>query len=758
VPLAIGVDTGGTYTDAVLFDRVRGVLAGAKALTTRDNLAIGIGEAVARVLPAVTGTAAESISFLSVSTTLATNALAEHTGSQICVVLLGYPDHVLDRPTAEQAFGEDPVVHLAGGHTVEGDEQEPLDLEGLRRTAREYGDRVKAFAVSGYFSVRNPEHEYRAREVLHDMTGLPVSCGHELSSRLHAGRRALTTAWNARLIPLLTDLVAAVRQVMAAQDLTCPLMVVKGDGSLVSAERAREHPVQTILSGPAASVVGAQYLHGLEEACVVDIGGTTTDIAFVRNGRPVVSEDGAHVGGLRTMVPAVHMHTFALGGDSAIELTAAGGVAFGPGRIVPVSLAAHQQPETIGEIEADLAAARDAADPQADEPSKVRMPGTPVVAPGSGQFVRVRERGGAMTDDAAAGGGGMNEAGMDAAGMDMRTLSASQESIIEAARKGYVSCRALIAGSASAYRAERDLHRLLRRGFLTRCGLTPSDAAHVLGRQDSWDREAAVLAVLGFYHRARDRGVVLVPEGPAADAAAADAAAADAGGDAAGSGGDLARATAERLVALFVAASARALLEAAITEMTGGPVDRKTNLATVLLDDAVNPPEVGNSPVNPLDSSPPEVPAIHKLVNTTVQLGCPIIAVGAPAACYYTDVARTLHTTAVIPRHAEVANAIGAVVGEVRTEVTVRVVPVKGGDFLRVHLPTGTEDYESLEEAEAVAVRAAEEEVHRQALAAGAEEFQVTLDHHRTTSEVEHGEMLIELAIHAVAIGRPRLG
>ncbi|TVR70718.1 MAG: hydantoinase/oxoprolinase family protein [Spirochaetaceae bacterium] len=725
--LAIGVDTGGTYTDAVLFDRVRGVLAGAKALTTRDNLAAGIGEAIARVLPL----AEESISFLSVSTTLATNALAEHTGSQVCVVLLGYPDHALDHRTAEQAFGEDPVVRLAGGHTVEGDEQEPLDLEGLRRTAREYGDRVKAFAVSGYFSVRNPEHEYRAREVLQDITGLPVSCGHELSSRLHAGRRALTTAWNARLIPLLTDLVAAVREVMAAHELTCPLMMVKGDGSLVSAERAREHPVQTILSGPAASVVGAQYLHGLEEACVVDIGGTTTDIAFVRHGRPVVSEDGAHVGGLRTMVPAVHMHTFALGGDSAITLDDAGRVAFGPGRVVPVSLAVHQQPEAREEVEADLEAARNRADSRPGTLSPVRMPGTPAVAPGSGQFVRVRQRGGAW--------------------IDIRSLSASQEHIIEAARGGYVSCRTLIARSPSAYRADRDLHRLVRRGLLTRCGLTPSDAAHVLGRQDSWDREAAVRAVLGFYHRARDRGVVLVPDGIAAgaDAAAADAAESD---------GDLARATAERLVALFVAASARALLEAAITETTGSAVDRETNLATTLLEDAVNPPEVRGSTVEPPGPSLPEVSAVHKLVQTTVQLGCPIIAVGAPAACYYTDVARTLHTTAVIPRHAEVANAIGAVVGEVRTEVTVRIVPIRGGDLLRAHLPGGTKDYESLEEAEAVAVEAAEREVHRQALAAGAEEFQVTLDHHRTTSEVEHGEMLIELTIRAVAIGRPRLG
>lgn len=700
--LAIGVDTGGTYTDAVLFDPVRGVLAGAKALTTPENLAVGIGEAIDRVLPAV----GQPLSFLSVSTTLATNALAAHAGAPVCVILLGYPDHALDHHTAEQAFGEDPVVRLGGGHTVEGDEQIPLDVDGLRRTAGEYGNRVDAFAVSGYFSVRNPEHEIRARDILRELTGLPVSCGHELSTRLHAGRRALTTAWNARLIPLITDLVAAVESVMAARDVRCPLMVVKGDGSLVSAKRAREHPVQTILSGPAASVVGAQYLHGLEEACVVDIGGTTTDIAFIRDGRPVVSVDGARVGGLQTVVPAVRMYTFALGGDSAITLTDDGEVTFGPERVVPVSLAAHQQPQFRREIEADLDTARHAADPQPGAPPAVHMPGPPVIPPGSGQYVTVRQRGGATNGGAE---------------MDVRTLSASQESIIEAAAAGYVSCRTLIARSESAYRGERDLQRLHRRGWLTRCGLTPSDAAHVLGRQDSWDRDAAESAVLSFAYRARDRGAPLVPEMHA-------------------------RPIAERLVALFVAASAWAVTEAAITEITQKPVDRKNNLATTLLGGALSPPEPDSQEKN------------NTLVNTSIALGCPIIAVGAPAACYYADVAGTLHTTAVIPRHAEVANAIGAVVGEVRTEVTIRIVPVRGGDFLRVHLPDGTEDYEALDEAETVAVRAAEEAVHRQARAAGAEEFQVTIDHHRTMSEVEHGEMLIELAIRAVAIGRPRLG
>ncbi len=111
---------------------------------------------------------------------------------------------------------------------------------------------------------------------------MPVTCGHELTSNLHAPRRALTAALNARLIPYIEQLIASVRQILAEKQIHAPLMVVKGDGSLMDARVAIERPVETILSGPAASVVGARYLCGEGDVLVVDMGGTTTDIALVR--------------------------------------------------------------------------------------------------------------------------------------------------------------------------------------------------------------------------------------------------------------------------------------------------------------------------------------------------------------------------------------------------------------------------------------------------------------------------------------------
>ena len=251
----LGFDTGGTYTDAVLFDPETGtVLAAAKALTTKHDLAIGLRGALDGVLQGST----DDIALVSMSTTLATNAIVEGQGSPICLLLLGYEPSALDRADLRRALGHDPVCFIAGGHAPTGDEQASLDLVALEAAINRHAANVAAFAVSGYFSVRNASHEIAARELIRRLTGLPVTCGHELTSRLDAPRRALTAALNARLIPQLQQLIRAVETLLAEKGIRAPLMVVKGDGSLVSADFAMTRPVETILSGPAASVVAPE--------------------------------------------------------------------------------------------------------------------------------------------------------------------------------------------------------------------------------------------------------------------------------------------------------------------------------------------------------------------------------------------------------------------------------------------------------------------------------------------------------------------
>lgn len=327
--LGLGVDCGGTYTDAVVCDLDSGaVLASAKFPTSHHDLTRCIDGALGELPPDLLRQARLAC----LSTTLATNAMVEGRGGKACLILLGY-----DPATAVAPFGAR-VVRLRGGHDVRGEESEPLDEEGLAAAVRDHAAWADAFAVSGYFSVRNPEHEERARSIVASETGKPVVCGHELSMQLDAPRRATTAAVNARLIPLITGLVSSVRVILERRDIRCPLMVVRGDGTLMGAEVALERPVETILSGPAASVVGALALSGRDEGVVIDIGGTTTDIAWVKDGIPPLNGEGAVVGDLATRVEAIDIRTIGLGGDSWVKPSRNGGLELGPRRVLPIAM------------------------------------------------------------------------------------------------------------------------------------------------------------------------------------------------------------------------------------------------------------------------------------------------------------------------------------------------------------------------------------------------------------------------------------
>ena len=198
--------------------------------------------------------------------------------------------------------------------------------------------------------MRNLVHEVCLRDLVDEICGLPVTCSHELSDRLDAPRRALTSVLNARLIPLITQLIEAVGTMMSNEGLRAPLMVVRGDGSLVKAEVALSRPVETVLSGPAASMVGGRHLAAVDDSLVVDMGGTTTDIAVLDDGRPRLRDDGASVGGWRTMVRAVAAHTVGLGGDSEVGFAADGSCRVGPRRAWPMCLLATRYPKVLEQL------------------------------------------------------------------------------------------------------------------------------------------------------------------------------------------------------------------------------------------------------------------------------------------------------------------------------------------------------------------------------------------------------------------------
>jgi len=662
LPLFLGLDTGGTYTDAVLFDPAKGVLASAKSLTTKHDLAIGLGGAMAGVL----GHAGEEIAMVGLSTTLATNAIVEGHASPICLLLAGYEPAALDRAGLRRAMGGDPFVLLSGGHASTGEELSPLDLDAAEKAIRTHAPKVAAFAVSAHFSVRNPAHEIALRRLVRELTKLPVSCGHELTSKLDAPRRALTCALNARLIPQLQQLVSAVMSLMAKAGIKAPLMVVKGDGSLIEAAVAMECPVETILSGPAASCVGARYLAGEDDVFVVDMGGTTSDIALLSGGRPVLNRQGATVGGFRTMVEAVGVHTFGLGGDSEVRLDEQG-LVVGPRRVMPLALLCHQHP-------AMLAALRYQLDPR--DPIGHR-----------GQFA-LRQR------------------PLDAG---EASLNPSQAALWTALGSGPQPLAELISGPG----ALRALGRLVDRGLVLLSGFTPSDAAHILRRQEGWSVEAAVLGAELFLKREAEGGWR-----PAGDAAG----------------------FARQVIEQVVRQSGKIILAAAIDDEDGIEEPNWGRLGRRLVDRAL----AGEAPSRPL-------------VEVRLRLSRPLVAIGAPVATYYPEVAKRLDTRLVIPPHADVSNAVGAVASGVMQKAEALITQPSQGLF-RLHQATGIEDFADLELAAARAISVVESQAADQARRAGAAELQISVSRKDEIVREKGGGMIfIESRIAAMAFGRPRL-
>ena len=455
----IGIDTGGTYTDAAMVDAAsRRVVARAKALTTRGDLAVGVGEALAAVLAQAAGEGwtQREVAQLSLSTTLATNAIVEGHGSAVAMILVGFDDAMAQRTGIAAALPGTPVLRVAGGHDHAGEEQAPLDLDTVERFLAETAGSAAAYAVAAHYAVRNPAHEHAVREAIERVTGRPASLSVDLSRALDAPRRALTAALNARIVSRIASLVQAVRSAMARHGLEAPLMVVKGDGSLGAADAVALRPIETILSGPAASVVGARFLSGLDDFVVADVGGTTTDIATVEGGWPRLDRDGAEVGGRRTLVRAVAMRTFGLGGDSEATLDPDGSVRLKANRVVPLSLLAARHPDVLDRMRLTL-----------DDPQGEPYAGLYAVRPFAGS------------------------AGADAA------FGARERELLSLVGAEPVPLGRIVHGPTRM----KLLERLVAQGALQVAGYTPSDAAHVLGLQSQWDRRGAVLGGLLLQRR-----------------------------------------------------------------------------------------------------------------------------------------------------------------------------------------------------------------------------------------------------------------
>lgn len=341
MPYILGIDTGGTFTDgAIVGFPDATVLHQTKTPTTHEDLCLCIRNCIRAFDEPIR----REIRMVCLSTTLATNALVEGRGCTEGLILIGgQPEGRL--PTEQ-------IRVLPGKPDILGRIREPLDYSLVDKTIASLREKVQSVAVSGYASVRNPEHEIYVRDRIRQILGIPVVCAHELTGSLGFYDRTVTAALNARLIPLICSLIDAVHQVLNDFSIRCPLMIVRGDGMLMTAEQACERPIETILSGPAASIAGGQFLSGLKDALILDMGGTTTDIANVTHGTVRIRTDGASIGGWFTRVHASEVYTVGLGGDSRIRLNAKQQIIVGPERAIPFSVAAHHFPAFAQELHA----------------------------------------------------------------------------------------------------------------------------------------------------------------------------------------------------------------------------------------------------------------------------------------------------------------------------------------------------------------------------------------------------------------------
>jgi N-methylhydantoinase A/oxoprolinase/acetone carboxylase beta subunit len=321
--LRIGIDVGGTNTDAVLMDGLT-VVSKIKTPTTPD-VTTGITTALQHILQS-SGTATSEISGVMIGTTHFTNAVVERKRLEpTAAVRLGLPATLALPPMVDwpddlaQVLGRHTYL-CHGGHEFDGREISPLDPDEIREVAHEIsGKKITAIAVSSVFSPVNTCMEQEAAAILQEQVpGAHVTLSSDIG-RVGLLERENAAILNACLRPLARETVSAFRQSIADLGITAPLYITQNDGTLMSADYAEQYPVLTFASGPTNSMRGAAFLSGLKDAMVVDVGGTTSDVGALTHGFPREASVAVDIGGVRTNFRMPDVYSFGLGGGSLVR-------------------------------------------------------------------------------------------------------------------------------------------------------------------------------------------------------------------------------------------------------------------------------------------------------------------------------------------------------------------------------------------------------------------------------------------------------
>ena len=447
--IGIGIDTGGTCTDAVVYDKEKHqVLSWGKTVTTKRDLRIGILEALRMLDPAAVAQA----DYVSLSTTLATNACVEDLGCRAKLVFIGVKPKAVARMDGVYGLPRVQEIFFLDGDPgrIAAQEREP-DWEDFEQRLDELAGYDCIAVVQINPNHNNGAYENKAAAIIDEKLGIPCVKGYDLYQEINVQKRGATALLNARLIPIMQNFFHSIEQSLNEMGIDLPILVVRSNGDIMTMDYAMSRPVDTLLCGPAASMMGAVELLPGKEGVVCDIGGTTTDVAMVRGGIPVSSGQGITIGKWRTMVKGISIDTFALGGDMAVE-NDCGTLVFTNRRAIPLCSLAKDHPEIKGKLRTLL------------------MKGIGVEYQAQDFFVLAQEP------------------------EHLERFSARERKIIDLVRqepRAFEELSILMGASPYFFKPGR----LEEEGVLIRSGVTPTDVMHVRGEFNGYDAEASELGI-----------------------------------------------------------------------------------------------------------------------------------------------------------------------------------------------------------------------------------------------------------------------
>ncbi len=664
--IGIGIDTGGTYTDGVVYDIATGeVLAKGKSLTTKEDLSVGIGNAL-DILPQEM---LHNATLLSLSTTLATNACVEGKGGKAKLLLVGSSRKSLEWANVAERYGlsYDEILCIPNDCSMDGSIINHPDWEQVFRDEQEWFSTADALSISATYATSNGAAcEKVAKKVVGERYNVPFIMASELACELNTIERGVTALLNARLLPVIDDFMNAVSVAINKRGLNVSAMIVRSDGSLMTDSYALKHPVETILSGPAASVVGGLGLTGCKDSLIIDMGGTTTDISIVEGGKPATTGN-IQVGGFRTQVKGVFIDTFGLGGDSRLQ-DVNSTLSISARRVLPLCIAAVRWPQIIEKLDDLVCNYRYTNIAMQEFLFLVKMP------------------------------------------KDLGRYNNSEIKLLNLLSKEQI----LGFDSLDAYSKIYD--RLEDEGLIMRCGLTPTDIMHIKGDFTAHNKDASILGARYFMQK------LIGYEDTEQD------------------------------------------LEKFCEEVYDAVCKKLyTNLIRAML--CYKYPRVFSESFPEQLIKLIELSWLEGVSGETQFFGlsfdsiATLVGIGAPTHIFIKKVAEVMGVDFVIPKHSEVANALGAIIADISAGVSVKIVPnyTDGGLFgYRVQSMDEHRMCDDLEQAyevaESMAVTLAEALVKERGLA-----IKPTIHvekRNRYANATDGAEVHIESAVIATAFGK----